>query len=118
MRLTLFAAGLALAMPLAATAQSTPASATPAPAGQPAAQSDGATLVYTCRGCHGIAGYKNAYPSYRVPKIVGQSEVYLRNALTEYRQGKRQHPTMQAQAQSFSEQDVATIAAYLASLKK
>jgi cytochrome c553 len=50
--------------------------------------------------------------------IGGQSETYLRNALTEYRTGKRKHPTMQAQAESFSEQDIADIAAYLSSLKK
>jgi cytochrome c553 len=41
----------------------------------------------------------------------------LRNALNEYRNGNRKHPTMQAQAQSFSEQDIADIAAYLSSLK-
>ena len=52
-----------------------------------------------------------------MPKIGGQSEVYLVNALTEYRQGKRKHPTMQAQAESFSPQDIADIAAYLSSLK-
>ena len=74
-------------------------------------------LTYTCRGCHGVEGYKNAYPSYHVPKLGGQSEVYLRNALLEYRGAKRKHPTMQAQAESFSEQDIADIAAYLASIK-
>ena len=77
----------------------------------------GRQLVYTCQGCHGVTGYKNAYPNYHVPKIGGQSEVYLVNALTEYQHGKRKHPTMQAQAESFSEQDIADIAAYLATLK-
>ena len=77
----------------------------------------GKGLTYTCRGCHGLTGYKNAYPSYRVPKLGGQSQVYLNNALTEYRHGKRKHPTMQAQAESFSEQDIADIAAYLSSIK-
>ena len=46
-----------------------------------------------------------------MPKIGGQSETYLRNALTEYGTGKRKHPTMQAQAESFSQQDIADIAA-------
>lgn len=77
----------------------------------------GKGLSYTCRGCHGLTGYKNAYPSYHVPKIGGQTETYLRNALTEYGSGKRKHPTMQAQAESFSQQDIADIAAYLSSLK-
>ena len=77
----------------------------------------GKQLAFTCHGCHGVRGYKNAYPSYHVPRIGGQSSTYLTNALTEYRKGTRKHPTMQAQAQSFSDQDVADIAAYLSSLK-
>lgn len=79
--------------------------------------SRGKSLTFTCRGCHGVTGYKNAYPSYHVPKLGGQSAVYLSNALHEYRQGKRKHPTMQAQAESFSEQDIADITAYLSSIK-
>ena len=112
--------------PPAPAAAETPAPAAvaapaPAPAAPAAAAAGDATrgkgLTYTCRGCHGLTGYKNAYPSYHVPKIGGQSETYLRNALTEYGTGKRKHPTMQAQAESFSQQDVADIAAYLSSLK-
>ena len=96
--------------------QAAPAAAAPAtPAAGDATRGKG--LTYTCRGCHGLTGYKNAYPSYHVPKIGGQSETYLRNALTEYGTGKRKHPTMQAQAESFSQQDIADIAAYLSSLK-
>ncbi len=78
---------------------------------------NGRLLTYTCQGCHGVTGYKNAYPSYRIPKIGGQSAQYLTQALTEYRLGKRKHPTMQAQAESFSEQDIADIAAFLSTLK-
>ena len=77
----------------------------------------GKTLAYTCTGCHGIAEYKNAYPNYRVPKIGGQNEQYIIAALTGYKNKERNHPTMQAQAQSYSDQDIANIAAYLASLK-
>ena len=98
----------------------TPTAATPAAATAPAPKGNAATgkqLTYTCQGCHGITGYKNAYPSYHVPKIGGQSEQYLLSALTEYKKGTRKHPTMQAQAQSFSDQDIADIAAYLSTLK-
>ena len=77
----------------------------------------GKQLTYTCQGCHGITGYKNAYPNYHVPKIGGQTPQYLANALSEYKAGKRKHPTMQAQAESFSEQDIADIAAFLSGLK-
>ena len=59
---------------------------------------NGRTLSYTCQGCHGLTGYKNAYPSFHVPRIGGQSAEYLTQALTEYKKGNRKHPTMQAQA--------------------
>ena len=78
---------------------------------------NGRSLAYTCQGCHGVTGYKNAYPSFHVPRIGGQSAEYLNQALIEYKKGNRKHPTMQAQAQSFSEQDIADISAYLSSLK-
>lgn len=111
------------AAPATDTAASAPVAApvaTPAAPAATAATGDatrGKGLTYTCRGCHGVTGYKNAYPSYHVPKLGGQSETYLNNALKEYREGKRKHPTMQAQAESFSEQDIADIAAYLSSIK-
>lgn len=101
-----------------------PASPAAAPAAAPAAPTaltgqfdNGRVLAYTCQGCHGITGYKNAYPSYRVPKIGGQTQQYLSQALTEYRQGKRRHPTMQAQSMSFSEQEIADLAVYLSTVK-
>jgi len=99
-----------------------PAAAEPAPpaAAAPAtSQGDierGRQLTYTCQGCHGARGYENAHPSYHGPKIGGQSEAFLVNALTAYRNGERQHPTMQAQAESFSEADIADIAAFISSL--
>lgn len=77
---------------------------------------EGKKLIYTCTGCHGIPGYKNAYPNYHVPRLGGQNEQYLVNALTEYKKGERKHPTMHAQAESFSAQDIANIAAYLSSI--
>lgn len=77
----------------------------------------GRQLAYTCSGCHGIPGYSNAYPSYHVPRIGGQSTQYLANALKGYRSGARKHPTMQAQAQALSDQDIADIAAFLTTLK-
>lgn len=123
----ILAASAVTAQDAAAPATDTAASApVAAPVATPAAPAAAATtgdatrgkgLTYTCRGCHGVTGYKNAYPSYHVPKLGGQSETYLNNALKEYREGKRKHPTMQAQAESFSEQDIADIAAYLSSIK-
>jgi cytochrome c553 len=74
---------------------------------------DGRIKSYTCTGCHGIPGYKNVYPHYHVPKIFGQNEAYLIAALNGYKAGERTHPTMNAQGQSLSEQDIADIAAFL-----
>ncbi len=125
---------LAVLLPLGAAAQAAtapavpaaPAAPAPAPASAPAAPApvaltgsfdNGRVLAYTCQGCHGITGYKNAYPSYRVPKIGGQTQQYLSQALSEYRQGKRRHPTMQAQSMSFSEQEIADLAVYLSTVK-
>jgi cytochrome c553 len=78
---------------------------------------EGKKKFYTCTGCHGIAGYKNAYPNYSVPKVGGQNEAYLVASLNAYRTGERKHATMRAQAQSLSDQDIADIAAFLAAAK-
>ena len=70
---------------------------------------------YTCTGCHGIPGYNNVYPTYKVPKIGGQNYEYLVVALKSYRADERDHPTMSLQAQSLSDQDIEDISAYFAS---
>lgn len=80
-------------------------------------KANGRTLVYTCNGCHGIPGTTNSYPQYPVPKIAGQNEQYIISALHEYKTGDRTHPTMMAQAQSLSDQEIEDIAAYLSSIK-
>jgi cytochrome c553 len=76
----------------------------------------GKEIAYTCLGCHGIEGYRNAYPSFRVPKLGGQKAGYIEIALKGYRNGTRKHPTMVAQATSLSDQEIADVAAYLASI--
>jgi cytochrome c553 len=83
---------------------------------QPAAASPqrGQTLASTCLGCHGIEGYRNAYPDYAVPRLSGQHAQYLQDALKEYRSDARQYPTMHLQALSLSDQDITDVATYLA----
>ncbi len=76
----------------------------------------GKAIAYSCFGCHAVDGYRNAYPSYRVPKLGGQKAAYLVVALKGYRDGTRTHETMAAQAQSLSDQDIEDVAAYLAAL--
>ncbi len=76
----------------------------------------GKIKAYTCTGCHGIPGYSNVYPTYKVPKIGGQNYQYLVSALNDYRNKQRDHSTMELQAASLSDQDIQDISAYFASL--
>lgn len=118
--LTTAVAAVALAQaPAPATPAAPPAgnASAPTPVALKGDPARGKQLTYTCHGCHGVEGYKNAYPNYHVPKIGGQSSEYIIASLNAYKQGTRKHPTMQAQAQSFSDQDIADIAAFLSNLK-
>jgi cytochrome c553 len=74
----------------------------------------GGKLAYTCMGCHGIANYKNVYPTYSVPKLAGQSAEYIVIALTGYKNGTRDHGTMHSHAATMSDQNMKDIAAYFA----
>jgi len=108
--IALIAAG---ALTLSGAPQAQPA-AQPAAAPQAADPQHGKAVSYTCLGCHGIEGYKNAYPMYSVPELRGQSAEYLVIALHGYRDGDRSHITMHSQTESLSEQDMTDVAAYLA----
>ncbi|HEY1899709.1 MAG TPA: c-type cytochrome [Steroidobacteraceae bacterium] len=100
--LSAFAAGTALAG-TSAFAQTTVLKGDPV---------HGKAISYTCLGCHGVAGYRNAYPNYSVPKLVGQHAEYIVAALQEYKGDQRSHITMHSQASTLSDQDMADIAAY------
>jgi len=78
----------------------------------------GRVIAYTCFGCHGVPHQKNVYPTYPVPKIGGQTYSYLVSALKAYQAGERQHATMQAQANTLSDEDIRDIAAYFVSLSQ
>jgi cytochrome c553 len=66
-----------------------------------------------CIGCHGIPGYKTAFPEvYHVPKIAGQQPGYIISALKAYKAGERSHPSMRGIAASLSDKDMADLAAY------
>lgn len=72
-----------------------------------------------CAGCHGIAGFRTAYPeTYHVPKLGGQNAAYIVSALKAYKSGERSHPTMKAIAAGLSDQDMADLAAYYATTAK
>ena len=66
-----------------------------------------------CAGCHGIPGWRTAYPTvYSVPKLGGQHSDYIVAALKAYKSGERNHPSMMGIAEGLSEQDMEDLAAY------
>jgi cytochrome c553 len=70
-----------------------------------------------CAPCHGGDGRSGALPEY--PKIAGQNEKYLVNALKAYKTGRRTGTyaaLMAATASTLSDQDIENLAAYLAGL--
>lgn len=82
-------------------------------AGDPKA---GQTKTSMCAGCHGIPGWRTAYPSvYSVPKLGGQHAEYIVAALKSYKTGDRNHPSMKGIAGTLSDQDMEDLAAYYAS---
>ena len=97
---------------VAAALAATTAIAQGAPAGDVA---KGREKIQMCQGCHGIEGWRTAFPEvYRVPRIGGQHEAYLVKALQQYRSGERSHPSMRGIAATLSDQDIADLAAYYA----
>jgi len=107
-----FAIALLLSLPALASAQTPAQPAAAAPAGDP---QKGREKTRMCEGCHGIEGWRTAYPEvYRVPKLGGQHEAYLTSALKEYKSGARSHPSMRAIAGGLSDADIADLAAYYA----
>ena len=66
-----------------------------------------------CIGCHGIPGYKTAFPNvYHVPMIAGQQPGYIVAALKAYKSGDRSHPSMRGIAASLTEEQMQKLADY------
>ena len=66
-----------------------------------------------CAGCHGANG-EGVKPN---PALAGKSEGEMVQALMDYKSGKRPNPIMKTFAAQLSDQDMANVAAYYASLK-
>ena len=67
-----------------------------------------------CASCHGANGSGTGNPTY--PKLAGQYEEYLKISLKAYKSGARDNATMKAMVAGLSEDDIANLAAYYASL--
>lgn len=71
------------------------------------------TLSAKCAGCHGVDGLGTG----NAPALAGQDAEYLVKQLYDYKSGARQNVMMNTIAKSLSDQDIADVAAYYASLK-
>lgn len=83
--------------------------ATPALAGDPGA---GAKKSQPCQACHGDTGNKTIDDA--TPKIGGQYESYLLQALRDYKSGKRKNLIMSGQVANLNDVDLQDLAAYFA----
>jgi len=79
--------------------------------GDPAA---GKAKAAACAGCHGANG-EGVKPN---PALAGLPEGKIVQAMKDYKSGKRANPIMKNFASPLSDQDIANLAAYYASLKK
>lgn len=98
-----------------------PAFAASAPSNSTQSKPDaakGRIYAQTCAFCHGITDYTTAYPFYHVPRVAGQHQTYIIDALKEYASNARKYPTMHAQAASLTTSQIRDIAAYFASVGK
>ena len=86
--------------------------ASPAFAGGDAAKGKAKSAM--CAACHGAAGI-SAVPMY--PNLAGQKEVYLAKQLKDFKSGARKDPVMAPMAMPLSDEDIANLAAFYASLK-
>jgi cytochrome c553 len=73
----------------------------------------GKAKAASCAGCHGANGEGKA-PN---PALAGKAEDAFVQAMQDYKSGKRNNPIMKTFASQLSDQDVANLAAYYASLK-
>jgi len=74
----------------------------------------GKTKSAMCAACHGPDGNSIA-PNF--PKLAGQSAEYIVKQLSDYKSGERTDATMNGMTAALSEQDMADLAAFYASLK-
>lgn len=85
--------------------------ASPAFAGDAAA---GKAKSGMCAACHGAEGV-SAIPMY--PNLAGQKEAYIAKQLKDFKSGKRKDPVMAPMAMPLTDDDIANLAAFYASIK-
>ncbi|MEE1658047.1 cytochrome c [Microvirga sp. CF3062] len=74
----------------------------------------GRQKITTCQACHGLDGLSKNPES---PNLAGQIESYLVRSLTAYKSGERKNESMNIVAKELSDEDIADVAAYYASIQ-
>lgn len=80
-------------------------------AGDAAAGRDKAKICRACHGLDGVARLPNA------ATIAGENEIYLVRQLKAFRDGERKDPQMEVIAKDLTDQEIADLAAWYASIK-
>jgi len=96
---------------IAALALATLAIADPASAGNPQI---GKALAGKCKTCHGLDGIAKIPIA---PNLAGENTIYLETQLKAFRSGKRVHEIMSVIARDMSDEEIADVAAWYASIK-
>ena len=74
----------------------------------------GRALARQCQTCHGIDGIARIPIA---PHLAGESEIYLQTQLKAFRSGKREHEMMTVVAKKLSDEQIADLAAWYASIE-
>jgi len=78
-----------------------------------AQDADGRLLALSCFNCHGPGG-KSAGA---IPSIAGKTELFLKTAMLDFRDGKRSATVMSRLAKGYSESEIDALVKYIATLK-
>lgn len=109
------AAGIAIAQtpgPIV-TPQTTPAATPTPPVANPATAAGpvpGNVLAATCSGCHGVGGRSVA----EIPSINGKTALQIQTAMLEFKTDRRPATVMNRHAKGFTDEEIATLSAYIA----
>lgn len=74
----------------------------------------GRKVMVKCQVCHGKDGLAKVPDA---PNIAGQKETYLVKALKSFKAGERRNEQMTVVVKTMSDEDIANVAAYYASIK-
>jgi cytochrome c553 len=74
---------------------------------------NGKAMARQCSVCHGRIGIAQ---DPEVPHLAGQSAFYLEKTMKDYRDGRREDRRMTLMAQNLTDEDIADLAAWFASI--